>query len=142
MDYKKYSQGFSPSPTYVKNCVLAFLIGGAICEIGYLIQAAIMAFGVDKETAGIWTTVSLICGAQLITGFGWYNTLGKIGGAGAAVPITGFANSVVSPAMEYKKEGIVMGVGAKIFSLAGPVLTVGFSVSVIVGIIYMLIGML
>ncbi len=71
--------------------------------------------------------VALICGVVIITGLGWYNTLGRIGGAGAAVPITGFANSIVAPAMEYKKEGVVMGVGAKIFSLAGPVLAVGFS---------------
>ena len=142
MEYKKYSEKFSPSPTYFKNCILAFLIGGLICEAGYLIQVAIMAFGVEERTAGIWSTVALICLAQLITVFGWYNTLGKIGGAGAAVPITGFANAVVSPALEYKKEGIVMGVGAKIFSLAGPVLAVGFSVSVIVGIIYKLIELL
>ena len=94
----------------------------------------------DRELAGIWSTVALICGAQITTGLGWYNTLGRIGGAGAAVPITGFANSIVAPAMEYKKEGVVMGVGAKIFSLAGPVLAVGFSLSVVIGVVYMLIG--
>ena len=106
MDYKKYSQGFSPSPTYIKNIVLAFFVGGAICELGYLIQAGLIATGMDRELAGIWSTVALICGAQIITGLGWYNTLGRIGGAGAAVPITGFANSIVAPAMEYKKEGV------------------------------------
>ena len=140
MDYKKYSQGFSPSPTYIKNIVLAFFVGGAICELGYLIQAGLIATGMDRDLAGIWSTVALICGAQIITGLGWYNTLGRIGGAGAAVPITGFANSIVAPAMEYKKEGVVMGVGAKIFSLAGPVLAVGFSLSVVIGVVYMLIG--
>ncbi len=140
MKYNKYSDGFNPKPTCFKNCALAFLVGGAICEIGYLIKSAAMALGADEETAGVWSTVFLICGAQLITGFGWYNTLGRIGGAGAAVPITGFANSVVSPALEYKKEGIVLGTGAKIFSLSGPVLAIGFSVSVATGIIYLLIG--
>ena len=140
MKYNKYSDGFNPKPTCFKNCALAFLVGGAICEIGYLIKSAAMALGADEETAGVWSTVFLFCGAQLITGFGWYNTLGRIGGAGAAVPITGFANSVVSPALEYKKEGIVLGTGAKIFSLSGPVLAIGFSVSVATGIIYLLIG--
>lgn len=140
MKYNKYSDGFNPKPTCFKNCALAFLVGGAICEIGYLIKSAAMALGADEETAGVWSTVFLICGAQLITGFGWYNTLGRIGGAGAAVPITGFANSVVSPALEYKKEGIVLGTGAKIFSLSGPVPAIGFSVSVATGIIYLLIG--
>lgn len=74
MDYKKYSQGFSPSPTYIKNIVLAFFVGGAICELGYLIQAGLIATGMDRELAGIWSTVALICGAQIITGLGWYNT--------------------------------------------------------------------
>ena len=98
----KILSGFSPSPTYIKNIVLAFFVGGAICELGYLIQAA-DRHGDGQELAGIWSTVALICGAQIITGLGWYNTLGRIGGAGAAVPITGFANSIVAPAMEYKK---------------------------------------
>ncbi len=140
MDYEKYSRGFSPAPSYVKNCVKAFLTGGVICETGYLLQAAFMAAGMDKETAGTWSTVALVCIAQLLTGFGWYKVLGKIGGAGAAVPITGFANAVVSPAMEYKSEGIVMGVGAKIFSLTGPVLVTGIGLSVAAGIIYMIIS--
>ena len=142
MDYNKYSRSFSPSPTYLKNVVLAFLTGGSICELGYLIQAGLMAAGTDRETAGTWSVVALICMAQIATGLGWYKTLGKIGGAGAAVPITGFANSVVSPAMEYKKEGIIMGVGAKIFSLSGPVLTVGFFVSAAIGVIRLVIGRL
>lgn len=142
MKYNQYADGFSPAPTCLKNCLLAFLTGGAICETGHLIRAAVMSAGADAETAGMWTTVALICTAQLITGLGWYNTLGRIGGAGAAVPITGFANSVVSPALEYKKEGIILGTGAKIFSLSGPVLAVGFSVSVAAGILYKLLGLL
>ena len=140
MKYNQYADGFSPAPTYLKNCLLAVAVGGTICETGYLIKAGIMAAGADEEAAAAWSTVALICGAQLITGLGWYNTLGKIGGAGAAVPITGFANSVVSPALEYKKEGIIFGTGAKIFSLAGPVLAVGFSVSTAAGIVYKLLG--
>ena len=140
MKYNQYADGFSPAPTYLKNCLPAFAVGGTICETGYLIKAGIIAAGADEEAAATWSTVALICGAQLITGLGWYNTLGKIGGAGAAVPITGFANSVVSPALEYKKEGIIFGTGAKIFSLAGPVLAVGFSFSTAAGIVFKLLG--
>ena len=95
--------------------ILAFLTGGSICELGYLIQAGLMAAGTEKEEAGTWSVVILICMAQIATGLGWYNTLGKIAGAGSAVPITGFANSVVSPAMEYKKEGYCHGRRSKNF---------------------------
>ena len=140
MKYNKYSDGFNPKPTCFKNCALAFLVGGAICEIGYLIKSAAMALGADEETAGVWSTVFLICGAQLITGFGWYNTLGRIGGAGAAVPITGFANSVAAPAIEYKKEGQVMGIGCKIFTIAGPVILYGIFTSALLGLIWWIAG--
>ena len=140
MDYKKYSQGFSPSPTYIKNIVLAFFVGGAICELGYLIQAGLIATGMDRELAGIWSTVALICGAQIITGLGWYNTLGRIGGAGAAVPITGFANSVASPALEFKSEGFILGLGAKMFIIAGPVIVYGTLASVVYGVVLWALG--
>ena len=89
----------------------------------------------DKETAGIWSTIALILIAQLLTGIGIYDVIGKYGGAGSAVPITGFANSVVAPAMEYKREGPVLGVGAKIFSLAGPVILFGIATSWASGLI-------
>ena len=138
MDYNKYSRSFSPSPTYLKNVVLAFLTGGSICELGYLIQAGLMAAGTDRETAGTWSVVALICMAQIATGLGWYNTLGKIGGAGAAVPITGFANSVVSPAIEHKREGVILGLCTNIFSVAGPVIVFGISSSIVVGLIVLI----
>lgn len=136
MKYQKYANKFVDKPKYFLNCLKAFIAGGIVCEIGYFIQAAFMYFGIDRDTSGIWSTIMLICIAQLLTGFGCYDTIAKIGGAGVIVPITGFANSVVSPAMEFKKEGPVLGVGSKIFSLAGPVILLGIATSWAVGIIY------
>ena len=98
-----------------------------------------MARGFEKTEAGSIVTVLLICTAQLITGFGWFDTIAKFAGAGVIVPITGFANSMVAPAMEFKKEGPVLGSGAKLFTLAGPVLVCGISASVIIGIIIYLL---
>lgn len=134
--YEDYVKTFSPKPKYLENCVKAFLAGGLICEIGYVIQGLLMNAGMDKTTAGTWSTIALIGIAQLLTGMGFYDTIVKYAGAGGIVPITGFANSVVTPAMEYKKEGLVLGVGSKIFSLAGPVIACGIATSVIIGLLY------
>ncbi len=139
MKFQKYASNFTERPRYVSNCVKAFIAGGIICEIGWFIKVLLLNTGMKEETAGIWVTVSLICIAQLLTGFGVYDVLGKIGGAGCSVPITGFANSVVAPAMEYKKEGPVLGVGSKIFSLSGPVILLGLATSWIAGIIHWLL---
>ena len=95
----------------------------------------------EEKTAGMYVTVILVMAAQLLTGLGVFDTIGKFAGAGVIVPITGFANSMVAPAIEYKKEGIVLGVGAKLFSLAGPVLVCGITVSAVIGVIYWIIGM-
>ncbi len=137
--YEKYAEQFTPKPTYVKNCLKAFLVGGLICAAAFYVQNQLMGKGIDEKDAGTFVTIMLICTAQLLTGFGWFDTIGKVCGAGVIVPITGFANSMVAPAIEYKKEGIVLGVGSKLFSLAGPVLACGISSATAVGIIYWLI---
>lgn len=135
-EYEQYVKQFTPRPKYVSNCVKAFIIGGLICVAALYVQGLFMKKGMEEKEAGTLVTVILICSAQLLTGLGVYDTIGKFSGAGSIVPITGFANSMVAPAIEYKKEGIVLGVGAKLFSLAGPVLVCGISVSVVIGIVY------
>lgn len=125
-----------PKSKAFKQCVLAFLVGGEICCIGQLvgdIGALLFKFN-DKDRSAFTSVVMIFIGA-ILTGFGVYDKLGSFAGAGSVVPITGFANSIVAPAMEHKREGLVMGVGAQLFSLAGPVLVYGITSSIIVGII-------
>ena len=140
--FQKDANKFKDSPTYLSNCLRAFAAGGSICLIGHFIKTGFLAAGMDKETAGIWSTIALIMIAQLLTGIGIYDVIGKYGGAGSAVPITGFANSVVAPAMEYKREGPVLGVGAKIFSLAGPVILLGLATSWACGLVRWMIQLI
>lgn len=135
-EYEEYVKQFTPKPKYFTNCLKAFIVGGLICCAALYVQNWLMGRGMSEKDSGTLVTVFLVCGAQLLTGFGVYDTIGKFAGAGSIIPITGFANSMVAPAIEYKKEGIVLGVGAKLFSLAGPVLVCGISASVIIGIIY------
>ena len=97
--------------------------------------------GLDEKEAAAYVVIILIMLAQLLTGLGWFDTVGKFAGAGVIVPITGFANSMVAPAIEYKKEGLVLGVGAKLFSVAGPVLVTGITLSVIIGLVYRITGL-
>lgn len=137
--YEKYVKIFTPSPKYFSNCIKAFLVGGLICDGALWFENLMMGYGADDKTAGICSVIALVMTAQLLTGLGWFDTIGKFAGAGVIVPITGFANSMVAPAIEYKKEGIILGVGAKLFSLAGPVLVSGISVSVLIGIVYRVI---
>lgn len=134
-EYEAYIKKFTPKPAYLSNGVKAFLVGGGICEGAFLLQKALLSAGLEEKDAGSIVTVGLICIAQLLTGLGVFDTITKFAGAGTIVPITGFANSVVSPAMEYKQEGYVLGVGSKIFTLAGPVLATGISASVVIGIL-------
>ena len=134
--YEQYVKQFTPKPKYFSNSMKAFLIGGLICMAALYIQNQLMDNGMSEKNAGAFVTVILICLAQLLTGFGVFDTIGKFAGAGVFVPITGFANSMVAPAIEYKKEGPVLGVGAKLFSLAGPVLVCGISTATIIGMIY------
>lgn len=137
--YEQYVKQFTPKPKYFSNSVKAFIIGGLICVAALYIQNLFMDKGMNEKDAGTLVTVLLVCTAQLLTGLGVFDTIGKFAGAGIFVPITGFANSMVAPAIEYKKEGPVLGVGAKLFSLAGPVLVCGMSTGTIIGIIYYLI---
>ncbi len=134
--YGKYAKQFTPKPRYVANGLKAFAIGGLICMVSLWYKNFFMGKGVDEKTAGIFVTLTLIAIAQFLTGIGVFDVVAKFAGAGVIVPITGFANSMVAPALEYKKEGPVLGVGSKIFSVAGPVLVCGITSAIIVGIIY------
>ena len=138
-NYKEYVDKISPKPTYVKNYILSFVVGGIICVIGQVINDVYMKFGLDKLKAAGATSMTLIFIGALLTGLGVYDLIGKRAGAGSIIPITGFANSIVSPAMEYKREGYVMGVGANLFKVAGPVLVYGIGSSVLCGLIYYII---
>ncbi len=135
--YEKYVNSKVPKPNILKNCLWAFFVGGIICTIGQVVHNLIESIYkyTHLDTSNITTLVMIFLGAFL-TGIGVYDIIGKKAGAGSLIPITGFANSIVAPAMEFKREGYVMGVAAKMFSLAGPVLVYGISTSVIIGILY------
>lgn len=137
-EYQEYVNKKSPNSPIIKNCFNAFWVGGLICTIGQVIMDFCMYKGFDNTSASTITSISLIFIAIVLSGLNWFNRIGKFAGAGSLVPITGFANSIVSPAMEYKSEGYIMGVGGKMFTVAGPVLVYGISASVIVGILYTL----
>ena len=138
-DYNKLvSERSKPSPMG-KNLCLAFLVGGAICSVGQFLSNRYQAMGLDKEAAGTAVSVTLIFAAALLTGLGWFDRLAKHAGAGTLVPITGFANAMVSPALEFKSEGLVTGMSAKLFTVAGPVLVFGISASVVYGLILLLL---
>ena len=136
-DYNKYVDQVSPKPTYVKNYILAFIVGGIICMIGQGINDFFMkVINLDKLAASSATSITLIFIGSFLTGLGVYDLIGKRAGAGSIIPITGFANSIVSPAMEFKREGYVLGVGANMFKIAGPVLVYGVGSSILFGFIY------
>ena len=135
-EYQKYVDSKSPNSHLVTNCVWAFIVGGIICIIGQFISNYFLSKGLSKEITSSITSSILIFLGVLLTAFNLYDDIGKKAGAGSIVPITGFANSVASPAMEFKTEGYVLGLGAKMFTVAGPVLVYGISASIIVGIIH------
>lgn len=135
-DYQNYVDKKTPNSPILKNCFNAFWIGGLICVIGQLINFYCKYIGLDTQLSGTIVSIVLIGLSAFLTGLNLFNKIGKFAGAGSLIPITGFANSIVSPAMEYKSEGYVMGVGAKMFTVAGPVLVYGISSSILVGIIY------
>ncbi len=137
--YKEYVKGKSPNSSTTKDCVLAFLIGGLICLIGQFINIFFTSKGFSKETASTLTSITLIFVGAFLTGINVYDDIAKYAGGGTIVPITGFANSIVSSAMEFKTEGYIMGLGAKIFTIAGPVIVFGVISSVICGVIYFII---
>lgn len=134
-EYLDYVDKKSPNSPILKNCFNAFWIGGLICTIGQLIFDFCKYKGLEDTTCSTIVSITLIGIAAILTGLNIFNKIGKFAGAGSLVPITGFANSIVSPAIEYKSEGYVMGVGGKMFTVAGPVLVFGISASVLVGII-------
>lgn len=135
-DYQNYVDKKSPNSPIFKNCFNAFWVGGLICCIGQIINEACKFNGLDTTISGTIVSIILIGISAFLTGLNIFNKIGKFAGAGSLVPITGFANSIVSPAMEYKSEGYVMGVGAKMFTVAGPVLVFGISASILIGMIY------
>jgi len=134
--YQKMVEKASPNSPIFLNCIKAFIIGGIICCIGQFFTNIFGNLGYAKEETGLYTSAILIILASILTGLGLYSKLGKFAGAGSIVPITGFSNSVSSPAIEFKKEGYILGVGAKIFLIAGPVILYGVLTSIIVGLIY------
>lgn len=141
--YKDYVEKISPKPTYFKNYIRAFVVGGLICIIGQGINDSYMNFAsLDKKTAATCTSMTLIFIGAFLTGLGVYDLIGKKAGAGSMIPITGFANSIVSPAMEYKREGYVVGVGANLFKIAGPVLVYGIGSSILFGFVYYIVQIL
>ena len=137
-DYGKLVNDRSKPSPMGKNLVWAFLVGGAICTIGQGLSNLYQSWGLDKDQAGTAVSVTLIFAAALLTGLGCFDKLAKRAGAGTLVPITGFANAMVSPALEFKSEGLITGTAAKLFVVAGPVLVFGISASVISGLILLL----
>ena len=138
--YQEYVNKKSPNSPILKNCFNAFWVGGLICTIGQIIMNICKERGFDQTTSGTIVSIILIAISAFLTGLNIFNKIGKFAGAGSLVPIIGFANSIVSPAMEYKSEGYVMGVGGKMFSVAGPVLVFGISTSIAVGLIYLILN--
>lgn len=134
--YKKFATAHAPKSPCVKNCTLAFLVGGSICAFAQLLSDLYTKAGLAKDDASALASVTLIFLAALFTGLGVFDRIAKHAGAGTLVPITGFANSVVSPAIDTKAEGLVLGVGAKIFTVAGPVLLYGTLAGAVYGVIY------
>ena len=134
-EYSNYVDKKTPNSPILKNCFNAFWVGGLICTIGQIIFDFCMWKGLDETMSSTIVSIVLIGISALLTSINIFNKIGKFAGAGSLVPITGFANSIVAPAIEYKSEGYVMGVGAKMFTVAGPVLVFGISSAVLVGII-------
>lgn len=135
-EYAAYYKSLSPKSPLLRDLTGAFLIGGTICLLGQLLTEGYTALGADKELSGTLTSVTLIALGILLSALGLYAKLAKFAGAGTLVPITGFANSMASAAIEFKSEGFILGVGARMFQIAGPVIVYGVSASVVYGIIY------
>lgn len=135
-EYKRMNKNASPPSPVVKDCVWAFLVGGLICTLGQVVTDLCQQAGLDITAARTVGSIALIFLSMLLTGFQVYDNIAKHAGAGTLVPITGFANSIVSPAIEFKSEGLVTGLGAKMFIIAGPVLVYGITASVVYGVIY------
>ena len=135
-EYGKLVKDLSPKSPIWKDCLNAFWIGGLICTIGQAIMNGYLALGLSRDEAGTAMSMTLVAFSALLTGLSLYDDIAKHAGAGTLVPITGFANAIAAPAVEFKTEGFVLGVGAKIFTIAGPVILYGVSASVVYGVIY------
>lgn len=138
--YDRMSRRASPKSRSAVNVPVAFAVGGGICALGQVITSLLAGSGLEREEASMWTSVILIGISVLLTGFGLYHKLAKHAGAGTLVPITGFSNAISSAAIEAKSEGFVLGVGTKIFTIAGPVILYGSTASVIFGLAYYLVN--
>ena len=141
-EYARLVKEMSPKSPIWRDCLNAFWIGGLICTLGQLIMNGYMTLGIDKEAAGTAMSMTLVALSALLTGLSLYDDIAKHAGAGTLVPITGFANAVAAPALEFKTEGMVLGVGGKMFQIAGPVIVYGVSASVVYGFIYWIWTML
>lgn len=139
--YAKYVKKMSPNSALIKDMLNAFWIGGLICVIGQLVRGGLTALGLDELAVGAGTAVLMVLLGASFTGMDLYDDIAKVAGAGTVVPITGFANAIVSPAMEFRSEGLVTGLGAKMFTVAGPVLVYGVSASVVYGLIVWIAGL-
>ena len=137
-EYAKKVKEYTPTHSLPKEMLKAFLVGGIICTIGQGITKTAMDYGLNKDDAGTVCTLVLVLSSVILTGFNIYPRIAKFGGAGALVPITGFANSVAAPAIEFQKEGQVFGIGCKIFTISGPVILYGIFSSWVLGVIYWL----
>ena len=141
-NYQEYVNQKSPNSPILKNCFNSFWVGGLICSIGQFIMEICKYNGLDKTMSATIVSISLIFLSAFLTSLNIFNKIGKFAGAGSIVPITGFSNSIVSPAMEYKTEGVILGIGANMFKVAGPVLVYGICSSMIIGFIYWLIQLI
>ena len=135
-EYQKLADQLAPRSPVVKDSLNAFWIGGLICVLGQLAMNGFLALGLDKTNASTAASMSLVALSALLTGLSIYDDIAKVAGAGTLVPITGFANAVAAPAVEFKTEGFILGVGAKMFTIAGPVIVYGTAAGVLYGLIY------
>ena len=139
-EYSELTKRFSKPSPKTKDFIFAYIIGGLICVIGQLFKELYISLNLSEDVVSMLVPISLIFIAAVLTGIGWFEKIAKHAGAGTLVPITGFANAVVSPAIEFKTEGWVLGLGANIFKIAGPVIAYGTRASIIYGLIYWIIG--
>ena len=135
-EYGKLVKEMTPKSPIVKDCLCAFLVGGLICTLGQLLLEGYGALGLEEKEAGTAVSMTLVALSAFFTGLSLYDNIAKFAGAGTLVPITGFANAIAAPAIEFKTEGFILGVGAKMFTIAGPVIVYGVSASVVYGVIY------
>ena len=141
-EYGKLTKELSPVSPMGKDCLMAFVVGGLICALGQVFINWYQSMGIEKNDAGTLASMTLVALSALLTGLSLYDNIAKFAGAGTLVPITGFANAIASPAVEFKTEGFILGVGAKMFTIAGPVIVYGVSASVAYGFIYWIMQMI